>query len=75
MAQAAEPEGVDHYKRVMDELLKNGIKPYVTLFHWDLPEALPGGWQSRDTSKAYARLRGLRVAELLGPRAPLHDHQ
>jgi beta-glucosidase len=35
-------------------LLKNGIEPYVTLFHWDLPQALAGGWQSRDTSKAFA---------------------
>jgi beta-glucosidase len=39
---------------VVDELLKNNIAPYITLFHWDLPQALPGGWQSRDTSKAFA---------------------
>ena len=48
------PKGLDYYNRVLDELLKNGIAPYVTLFHWDLPQALPGGWQSRDTSKAFA---------------------
>ena len=46
-------KGLDHYQRVIDELLANKITPYVTLFHWDLPEALPGGWQSRDTSKAF----------------------
>ncbi len=46
--------GMDHYKRVLDELLANNITPYVTLFHWDLPQALPGGWQARDTSKAFA---------------------
>ncbi|MES1156979.1 MAG: GH1 family beta-glucosidase [Alphaproteobacteria bacterium] len=46
-------KGVDHYKRVLDNLHENGIEPYVTLFHWDLPQALPGGWQNRDTAKAY----------------------
>jgi beta-glucosidase len=46
-------KGVDYYKRVVDELLANNIQPYITLFHWDLPQALPGGWQSRDTSKAF----------------------
>jgi beta-glucosidase len=50
----ANPKGLDYYNRVVDELLKNGIVPYITLFHWDLPQALPGGWQSRDTSKAFA---------------------
>lgn len=48
------PKGLDYYSRVVDELLANNITPYITLFHWDLPQALPGGWQSRDTSKAFA---------------------
>src|SRR3984885_6529076 len=47
-------KGLAYYQRVLDELLKNDIAPYITLFHWDLPQALPGGWQSRDTSKAFA---------------------
>ena len=47
-------KGIDYYQRVVDELLKNNISPYIKLFHWDLPQALPGGWQSRDTSKAFA---------------------
>jgi beta-glucosidase len=46
--------GLDYYKRVLDEVLANGITPYVTLFHWDLPAALPGGWQSRATALAFA---------------------
>jgi beta-glucosidase len=51
------PKGLDYYNRVIDELLANQITPYITLFHWDLPQALQDkvrGWQSRDTSKAFA---------------------
>jgi beta-glucosidase len=55
---APNPKGVDYYNRVIDELLKNNIAPYVTLFHWDTPAALPGGWQSRDTSKAFGEYAG-----------------
>jgi len=62
------PAGLDYYKRVLDELLANGITPYVTLFHWDLPAALPGGWQSRSTALAFADYAGY-VARLLGDRA------
>ncbi len=47
-------KGLDYYSRVVDQLLANNIVPYITLFHWDLPQALPGGWLSRDTSKAFA---------------------
>ncbi len=50
----ANPKGMDYYERVVDELLANHIAPYITLFHWDLPQALEGGWQSRDTAKAFA---------------------
>lgn len=46
--------GIDYYQRLVDELLANGIEPYVTLFHWDLPQALPDGWQTRDTAQAFA---------------------
>ena len=51
-------KGLDYYNRVVDELLAANITPYITLFHWDLPAALPGGWQSRDTSKAFADYAG-----------------
>jgi beta-glucosidase len=60
-------KGLDYYNRVVDELLKNGITPYITLFHWDLPQALPGGWQSRETSKAFAEYAGY-VAKHLSDR-------
>jgi beta-glucosidase len=49
----ANEKGLAYYQRLVDELLKNNIVPYITLFHWDLPQALQGGWQSRDTSKAF----------------------
>lgn len=57
-------KGVDHYDRVVDDLLANGIEPYVTLFHWDLPSALPGGWRSRDTAYAFADYAGFMASRL-----------
>jgi beta-glucosidase len=63
------PKGLDFYNRMLDELLAAGIEPYCTLFHWDLPQALEdkGGWQSRDTSAAFATYAGY-VAEHLSDR-------
>ena len=58
------PAGLDYYKRVLDELLANNITPYVTLFHWDLPAALPGGWQSRATALAFADYAGYVARQL-----------
>ena len=50
------PKGLDFYKRLVDELLKNGIIPFATLYHWDLPQALEdeGGWRSRETAFAFS---------------------
>jgi beta-glucosidase len=50
------PAGLDFYDRLTDALLKAGIEPYVTLYHWDLPQALQdeGGWLSRGTVDAFA---------------------
>lgn len=50
------PKRLDFYNRLVDELLTNGIEPFATLYHWDLPQALQDkyrGWQSRDTAKAF----------------------
>jgi len=63
-------KGIAYYEKVVDDLLTNGIDPYVTLFHWDLPQALQdrvGGWQSSDTSKAFAQYAGY-VAKRLSDR-------
>jgi beta-glucosidase len=67
---APNPTGLDFYRRLVDELLANGIEPYATLYHWDLPQSLQdrvGGWQSSDTSKAFANYAGY-VAERLTDR-------
>ncbi len=48
--------GLDFYDRFVDELLESGIEPFVTLYHWDLPQRLEdeGGWPNRDTVGAFA---------------------
>jgi beta-glucosidase len=48
--------GLDFYHRLFDSMAENGITPWVTLFHWDLPQALEdrGGWTSRVTVDAFA---------------------
>ena len=67
---APHPKGLDFYNRLVDELLANGIEPFATLYHWDLPQALQdrGGWESRDTAEAFADYAGY-VAEKLSDRA------
>jgi beta-galactosidase len=62
-------KGLDFYDRLVDELLKAGITPYATLFHWDYPYALfrKGGWLNPDSPKWLAEYAGA-VANRLGDR-------
>jgi beta-glucosidase len=48
--------GVDYYGRLVDALLDAGIRPFPTLYHWDLPQTLQdrGGWPNRDTAGRFA---------------------
>ena len=69
-AGSPNPKGLDFYHRLIDELLANGIEPYATLYHWDLPQALQdrvGGWQSSETAKAFGDYSGY-VAERITDR-------
>jgi len=61
--------GLDFYDRLVDELLAAGIEPFVTLYHWDLPQALEerGGWPARATAEAYAEYVDV-VSQRLGDR-------
>ena len=53
---AINQKGLDHYRRVVDECLARNVVPYVTLYHWDLPQALQdkGGWPARDTAYRFS---------------------
>jgi beta-glucosidase len=55
------PAGVDFYSRLVDALLERGIQPWVTLYHWDLPQVLEdaGGWPVRDTAERFAEYAAL----------------
>ena len=61
--------GLDFYDRLVDELLANDLDPYVTLYHWDLPQVLEdrGGWPVRDTVGAFTEYAEV-VAARLGDR-------
>jgi beta-glucosidase len=61
--------GVDFYRRLVDELTDRDILPWLTLYHWDLPQELEdaGGWPQRDTAYRFAEFAGL-LHDALGDR-------
>jgi beta-glucosidase len=63
---APNQKGLDHYKRVMDAVLEAGIRPFCTLYHWDLPQALEdrGGWPNRDLAGYFADYAAILAKEL-----------
>ncbi|MGX5655730.1 GH1 family beta-glucosidase [Geodermatophilus nigrescens] len=64
-----EQRGLDFYRRLVDELLGAGVDPWLTLYHWDLPQALQdrGGWADRDTAERFADYAAV-VVDALGDR-------
>lgn len=67
----ANPKGFAFYDRLLDRLLAQGITPWVTLYHWDLPQALQakGGWTSRETAYRLAEFAAA-AARAYGDRVP-----
>ncbi len=69
---AVNPAGLAFYDRLVDELLAAGIRPWPTLYHWDLPQAREeqGGWPARETAERFVEY-ALAVHQALGDRLPV----
>ena len=77
-AGAPSQQGLDFYDRLIDCLLEKGVRPMVTLFHWDLPQALEddGGWLNRSTIDRfadYAAILGERYADRVEHWIPVNE--
>jgi len=75
---AVNQAGIDFYDRLIDGMLERGIKPFATLYHWDLPSALQdrGGWMNRDIAgwfSDYARLVAGRFGDRLEATATINE--
>lgn len=66
---AVNQAGIDFYSRIVDSLLEAGIAPFITLYHWDMPQALQdrGGWPARSTAEAFAEYADV-ISRALGDR-------
>lgn len=52
-------DGIQFYNQIIDTLISKGIQPFVTLYHWDLPQALQdeyGGWESERIIEDFAKV-------------------
>lgn len=69
LASGPNPQGVEFYNRIFDGLVEAGIRPMVTLYHWDLPQALQdaGGWLNPDTVVRFVEY-SVAAFELFGDR-------
>ena len=75
---AVNPKGIEFYDRLIDGMLERGLKPYATLYHWDLPSPLQdkGGWMNRDIAKwfaEYAALVGHHFGDRLAATATINE--
>jgi beta-glucosidase len=55
------PAGLDYYSRLVDALLESGVEPWITLYHWDLPQSLEdaGGWPARETAERFGEFAAI----------------
>ena len=62
------PAGLAYYDKIVDGCLAAGIEPYMTLYHWELPQAVQdrGGWESEETAHAFGRFAGMMAAHFKG---------
>ena len=69
------PEGVAYYNNLIDTLVSSGITPFVTLYHWDLPQALQnyGGWENATTSELFEDYANACFT-LFGDRVSFYEH-
>jgi beta-glucosidase len=75
---AVNQEGLDFYDRLVDGMLARGIKPYLTLYHWDLPSSLAdlGGWRNRDVAQwfaDYARVVMAKIGDRVAATATINE--
>lgn len=75
---AVNQAGLDFYDRLIDGMLARGLKPFATLYHWDLPSALQdkGGWMNRDIASwfgEYAALIGRHFGDRLHATATINE--
>ena len=75
---APNPEGLDFYDRLVDAMCARGLKPYATLYHWELPQPLAdlGGWRNRDIAGWFADFTETimrRIGDRVHAAAPINE--
>ena len=71
-------EGLDYYDRLVDAMLERGLKPFATLYHWELPQPLAdlGGWRNRDIAGWFADFTEIimhRIGDRIHSAAPINE--